>query len=170
MGVPLRHLTALLLFLSLPAAGLSAQSERITFSRWTPPPLGREIAPRPASSGGTSVVGMTAGGLIGGAVGFAGGALIGATLGGGNAICGDDACGLEEAAYGAIVGQSVLLPLGVHIANGRRGNYGYSLITSMVIGAAGIAAVHATNDGAPFIAVPVLQLVSSILIERATSK
>ena len=63
MGVPLRHLTALLLFLSLPAAGLSAQSERITFSRWTPPPLGREIAPRPASSGGTSVVGGVDAGL-----------------------------------------------------------------------------------------------------------
>ncbi len=170
MGVPLRHLTAFLLILSVPATGLSAQSEPITFARWTPPPIGREAGLRPGSSGGTSVVGMTAGGLVGGAVGFAGGALIGGILGGGNAICGDDACGLEEAAYGAVAGQSILLPLGVHIANGRRGNYGFSLITSVVIGVAGIVVVDATNDGAPFIAVPVLQLVSSILIERATSR
>ncbi len=173
MGVPVRRLTALLLLSLLPAAGLSAQSAQVTtFVRWSPPPVGGPVATlRPAApSGGTSVLGMTAGGLLGGAVGFAGGALIGATLGGGNAICGDDACGLEEAAYGAIAGQSILLPLGVHIANGRRGNYGFSLITSVVIGAAGIVAVDATNDGSPFIVVPVLQLVSSILIERATSK
>ncbi len=172
-GFPVRRLTALLLLSLLPVAGLSAQSAQVsTFARWSPPPVGGQVAAlRPASSsGGASVVGMTAGGLLGGAVGFAGGALIGATLGGGNAICGDDACGLEEAAYGAIAGQSILLPLGVHIAHGRRGNYGFSLITSVVIGAAGIVVVDATNDGAPFIAVPVLQLVSSILIERATSK
>ena len=173
MGVLVRRLTALLLLSLLPFAGLSAQSAQITtFARWSPPPVGGAVPTlRPAaSSGGTSVLGMTAGGLIGGAVGFAGGALIGATLGGGNAICGDDACGLEEAAYGAIAGQSILLPLGVHIANGRRGNYGFSLITSVVIGAAGIVVVDATNDGSPFIVVPVLQLVSSILIERATSR
>jgi hypothetical protein len=78
-------------------------------------------------------------------------------------------CGLEGLIYGAVIGESAMLPLGVHLANGHRGNYGASLLASLGIGAAGLAAAVATQEGAIMLSVPVLQLVSSIAIERATS-
>ena len=118
----------------------------------------------------SSVPGQVLLGLVGGTLGFASGLLIGHTIGGGNTICGDDACGLEEAAYGAILGEATLQPLGVHLASRRHGNYGLSLLASTGIVAAGVLAVDATNDGWPLIPVPIAQLISSILIERATAR
>lgn len=59
---------------------------------------------------------------------------------------------------------------GVHLANRRRGNYALSLLASAAIGAAGVLAVDAANDGWPLISVPIAQLISSILIERATAR
>jgi hypothetical protein len=79
-------------------------------------------------------------------------------------------CGLVGVVYGGIVGGSAFLPLGVHLANGRRGNFGLSLLTSLAIGAAGLGVAYATNEGAVMLPVPVLQIVSSILIERRTEK
>ena len=125
---------------------------------------------RSTSRGEAGIPAMAIAGVIGGTVGVFGGGLIGSAVGGGNAICGDDACGLEEAVYGAILGESVLLPLGVHLANGRRGNYGLSLLASVGIGALGILAVDASNDGIPLLVVPVAQLITSIAIERTTSR
>lgn len=167
----MRRVIALLLPLVLvSAAGLAAQARSRPLPRWAPAAGPSEgSTPRaPARERGAPVVGLVVGGLLGGAAGFGAGALVGYALGGGDLLCGDDPCGLEEAAYGAIVGQSVALPLGVHVANGGRGNYGLSLLASAAIGAAGVLVINATNDGTPFLVVPVAQLVSSILIERAT--
>ena len=72
--------------------------------------------------------------------------------------------------YGAVIGEATLLPLGVHLANHRRGNYGLSLLASAALGAAGVLAVEVANDGWPLIPIPIAQLISSILIERATSR
>jgi hypothetical protein len=58
----------------------------------------------------------------------------------------------------------------VHLANGRKGSYGQSLLASLAIGAVGFAATLASDQGAIMIAVPVVQLVASIGIERATSR
>ena len=60
---------------------------------------------------------LAAGGVVGGAVGVFGGAFAGAYLTRGS--CED--CAIVGAAYGAVIGGSALLPLGVHLANGRRG-------------------------------------------------
>lgn len=165
-----RLLLFLFLLSSALAGGVAAQHRVEPFPRWVSPRLvpsaTRQDGPAARSS---STIGMLGGGLLGGAVGFAVGALAGSAVGGGNAICGDDACGLEEAAWGAAIGESVLLPLGIHLVNRRRGNYGLSLLASAGIAGVGILAVDATNDGWPLIPVPVAQLVSSILIERATA-
>ncbi|MBK6423326.1 MAG: hypothetical protein IPF77_14140 [Gemmatimonadetes bacterium] len=155
--------------LALVALPLVAQRPAAGLPRYRASPL-VPGALRPAAPARASVTGMVLAGVTSGAIGLAGGGLIGSAVGGGNAICGDDACGLEEAVYGAIIGESVALPLGVHLANRRRGNYGLSLLASVGIGALGILAVDSSNDGWPLLAVPIGQLVSSILIERATSR
>jgi hypothetical protein len=105
-------------------------------------------------------------GVLGGAVGVFAGALAGARLT--EHDCED--CGLVGAVYGAVAGGSALLPLGVHVANHGRGNFGLSLLSSLAIGGLGLAMSSEFNSGVPMIAVPVLQIVSSILIERKTEK
>jgi hypothetical protein len=109
---------------------------------------------------------LVAGGIAGGAVGVFGGGLIGGKLREND--CED--CALEGVVYGAVAGGSALLPLGVHVANGRRGNFGLSLLSSLAIGGVGLAVALEANEAAVLIPVPVLQIVSSILIERATEK
>ena len=167
--MPFRRLGRTLAVLALVALPLTAQRQAAPLARYGAPHLPAP-AGLPSARAQASVPGMVLAGVTSGAIGVFGGGLIGSAVGGGNAICGDDACGLEEAVYGAILGESVTLPLGVHLANRGRGNYGLSLLASVGIGALGILAVDATNDGWPLLAVPVGQLVTSILIERATSR
>ncbi len=109
---------------------------------------------------------LTAGGILGGAVGVFGGALAGAYLTGNS--CED--CALVGAVYGAVTGGSTLLPLGVHLANGRRGNFGSSLLASLAVGAVGLGVAQAANSVEVMIAVPVLQIVSAVFIERGTER
>ena len=109
---------------------------------------------------------LATGGVLGGAVGVFAGALVGARLT--EHDCDD--CGLVGAVYGAVAGGSALLPLGVHVANHGRGNLGLSLSSSLAIGGVGLALAVESNSAAVLIPVPVLQIVSSILIERKTEK
>jgi hypothetical protein len=109
---------------------------------------------------------LATGGVLGGAVGVLAGAVAGARLTGND--CED--CGLVGAVYGAVAGGSALLPLGVHVANGGRGNFALSLLSSLAIGGVGLAVAHESNSAAVMIPVPVLQLVSSILIERRAGR
>jgi hypothetical protein len=109
---------------------------------------------------------LAAGGVAGGVVGVFGGAWIGASM----AEHGCEDCGIAEAIYGGIAGGSALLPLGVHLANGRRGRYGPSLLASLAIGAAGFALASATDEWRIMLGVPIAQIVSSIAIERGTSR
>ena len=78
-------------------------------------------------------------------------------------------CGLVGAVYGAVAGGSALLPLGIHIANHGRGNFGLSLLSSLAIGGLGLALASETNSASVMIPVPVAQIVTSILIERKTA-
>lgn len=134
-------------------------------------PSGRSgpIEPR-GSQEAVDVPLLAGGGLAGGAVGLFGGGVLGYTLSGGGRICGDDSCGLLGGVYGAAMGEVVLLPLGVHLANRARGNYGYSLLASAAVGAIGVGLAGATNSTELLLAVPIGQLISSVLIERATSR
>jgi hypothetical protein len=79
-------------------------------------------------------------------------------------------CALGGLLYGAVAGGSAALPVGVHLANGRRGRLGPSLLASLALGGAGLGAAALTNEYGILLAVPVAQLVSAIAIERATSR
>jgi hypothetical protein len=162
-------LAGLILVMGGPAA---ARAQRLAPPYWSrashTPSL--EYGPRPAPPPARSRVGaLIVGGLIGGAAGFFTGAYTGGTLGGGNRVCGDDPCGLEGALWGAAAGVTVGLPLGVHVANHRRGSLGEELIASMAAAGVGLAAASATNSGVPLLVVPVAQLSLSIAIEQRES-
>jgi len=165
-----------LLFLTLAATpaptALAAQQRAAPFPAWAAPEVfeagSAAAAPMPPSESGRSTARLVAGGLLGGGLGLGAGALLGGLVGGGNKICGDDPCGLDEAIFGAIGGEVVMLPLGVHLANGRRGKYLPSLAVSAAIAGVGIVLSGNGDHGEVMVAVPVAQLVSSILIERGT--
>jgi hypothetical protein len=114
---------------------------------------------------------MTLGGLAGGAVGLVGGFYVGAALA--NDDDPEDLEALAGGAVGATIGEALLLPLGVHLANGRRGSYAASALVSLGIVAGGILALQAVHYDAPgtpviLVAVPVSQIAASIGIERST--
>lgn len=154
------------------AAALSAPP-RVAGQRLAPAYLGADLPTtsdsRPGAAGSRDGA-MVLGGLAGGVVGFFAGGYAGAMAGGGNRVCGDDPCGLEEAIWGAAAGVSTFIPLGVHLANGRRGSYGAELAASLVVGVVGLGLAYNSNTGVPLLLVPVGQIVTSMLIERAAAR
>jgi hypothetical protein len=158
-----RHLVLALVVLGLPmGSGLHAQRLGTPFPSADASDPTVSAFPRQE----TPPAVMVAGGLLGGAVGVFAGGLAGLRLT--EHDCED--CGIVGAVYGAIAGGSALLPFGVHVANHRRGDFGLSLLSSLAIGGAGLAIATQTNSAAVMISVPVLQIASSILIERRTAK
>lgn len=112
---------------------------------------------------------MILGGLLGGVIGFFGGGITGALINDTD-DSEDDLAALAGFALGAVIGETLTLPLGVHLANHRQGSYGFSLLASAAITGVGIAIATSGEDRLEYlIPVPVLQLVSSILIEKSTS-
>ncbi|HEY7636687.1 MAG TPA: hypothetical protein VH763_14150 [Gemmatimonadales bacterium] len=148
----------LIVFLAFPLLADQSQAQRLT--SWL-------TVQRDSSQAGPSPILLGLGGLGAATLGTFAGAAIGAKITT-RYPCED--CGLVGLIYGGVAGGSALLPLGVHLVNGRRGNYGASLLASLGIGATGLAVAIATQEGAVMLSVPVLQLVSSIAIERATSR
>ena len=116
------------------------------------------------SSGG-NVGGMILGGVALGAAGLFGGALIGDRFQ--RFPCED--C-IEGAFYGALAGESLAIPLGVHLADHRRGNLAPALVASLGIGALGLGAAVVTDQWGILLAIPVLQVAASIGIERHTAR
>jgi hypothetical protein len=130
--------------------------------------------------------------MVGGLAGGAAGALAGGLLAGGLCALGpcDDQDGCLDryadwAVSGAVLGQSLGLALGVHLANDRQGRLPPALLASAGIGTAGLLAYwgiqrHGTDEwgntrGNPdaltaitLVAMPVLEVVTTIAIERAT--
>jgi hypothetical protein len=164
--------SALLLLLALPLVAVHSQAQQTIpllsphedrSSAPTTHPQLSLLAPNPKRS----AVLLTLGGLGAATLGTFAGAALGARVTT-RYPCED--CGLEGLIYGGVAGGSTLLPLGVHLANGRRGNYGAALLASLGIGAAGLGVAIASQEGAVMLSVPVLQLVSSIAIERGTSR
>lgn len=105
------------------------------------------------------------GGVLGGAVGLVAGGYVGARLT--EDRCED--CFLVGGIYGAVAGASTGLPFGVHLANGGRGRLPPSLAASLAIAGMGLGAAAISDNAGFMIPVPALQLLSSILIERATT-
>lgn len=105
---------------------------------------------------------LAAGGLLSAALVGAGGAWTGVQ------ITEDDCedCFLVGGAYGLLAGVSTGIPLGVHFTNRGRGDLLASLGASLALGGLGLGVAHLTHEEGVMLAVPVLQIVSSILIER----
>jgi hypothetical protein len=104
---------------------------------------------------------MMGGGLLLGAGGLIGGALIGHQFEG--SPCEDCILG---AFFGALAGESLAIPLGVHLGNGRRGDVGPALAASIGIAAAGLGAAAMSRQWGVLLTIPVLQIAASIAIER----
>ena len=78
---------------------------------------------------------------------------------------------METAAYGAIIGSSILMPIGAQVANWRRRRSRIFLLTLLgvvSIAIAGLIATFATGLEWVIVAIPVLQLVSCVLIQWTT--
>ena len=111
------------------------------------------------------LLGIALGGLLGGAIGYLAGGLIGALSCDWNV---KEAGCLESSVYGAVIGNSIMIPIGVQVANWQRGNPSLFLLTLLVAGgiaAAGLAAYYATGVERAVIALTVLQLVSCVAIQ-----
>ena len=84
-------------------------------------------------------------------------------------------CGIAGLVIGGAIGEVVGLPLGVHLANRRRGSYGKALLASLGVVAAGLLVAGLTEEDAGgrdlvLIAIPITQLAVTISIERATGR
>jgi hypothetical protein len=115
---------------------------------------------------------LVAGGLLAGAAGFFGGALAGAALT--ECEVEDDYCVLGGAIVGAGIGESLLMPVGVHVGDAGRGDLAPGMLASAAIGAAGLAGLYISDfdpPAAPVIVVvaPLAQLLATIAIERSTA-
>jgi hypothetical protein len=119
-----------------------------------------------------SIAGPIAGGLFAGAIGFFGGAFVGYGID--TAISDgyyDEYDGLAGLVIGAPIGESLLMPVGVHLANGRRGNLPLAMLASMGIAGTGIAIAASSYESAAIV-LPlsaVSQLIACVAIERTTS-
>lgn len=129
-----------------------------------------ERAEEPLDAGTTAR--LAGAGILGGTIGLVSGLYLGAVMSGAD-DAGEDLDWLSGAVAGAAVGEGLLLPLGVHLANGGEGSWTEAAVASLGIAALGLLAleaVHYDPPGAPVIlvAVPLSQLAASIAIERAT--
>ena len=113
-------------------------------------------------------LGMGLGGLLAGITGVVAGGFAGAVVerGGG---CDGDWCGFAGAVHGAAAGSAVMVPVGVHLTNRRRGNLGRAMLYSLGVTAVGVAVAHATDDGIPILLIPLAQIVVSVAAETATT-
>jgi hypothetical protein len=109
---------------------------------------------------------LVMGGLGLGVVGVFLGGYAGARIEENGGCAGDEFCGLAGALVGATVGETLLLPAGVHIANHQRGSYALDLGAAGLVALGGWLLTVATNDGVALLAIPVGQLVTAVLIER----
>jgi hypothetical protein len=129
----------------------------------------REPAAQNQGSAGISVLA----GLGLGLGGFAAGGLVGAVIA--SDCSGGEWCQLEGAFYGAAAGGTLGMALGVHLGNGRRGSLALDFLTGAAVWGAGIGIAAASDwdgtvSGVAFVTVPIVQFVSTIVVERAIGR
>jgi hypothetical protein len=116
---------------------------------------------------------MAAYGLLTGAAGFVVGGLLGAALVGEYDSSDSWVGALQGAIVGGTIGESLMLPVGVHLANDRRGDLLVTMPTSLAIGAAGAwigRRLDRTGHAWPVLVLtPIAQLAASIGLERHTA-
>lgn len=116
---------------------------------------------------------LVLGGLAGGALGLYAGAYAGFAVEQAGVQAGIWELSSEYvpagALLGALIGETLLLPLGVHVANGRQGAYWSSALASAGVMAVGLL-VAVPTGGVALLVIPVGQLYTSIRTERATAQ
>lgn len=159
---------AALLALALLLSPAIADAQRLTEARGGAAPavdtasratLSPTIDPTYPRNGAMAFTGtlFAAGGI------FAGGYIgAGMACGGAN---GDDWCELGGAIVGALVGEMIMLPLGVHIASDRS-SYGKKLLVSSAVMLGGMVLAPLTG-GISLLAAPPLQLMTVMGVEKA---
>lgn len=125
-------------------------------------------------SSGRSVPALVFAGLVAGGVGMFVGGYSGALITD-DPNNYDDVDFLPGLIWGATLGESVMLPVGVHLANRRQGKVIPAILASTAIGLGGVALAIAAQDRTPVPGLilgltPVAQLAASIAIERATAR
>lgn len=116
---------------------------------------------------------LTLAGIASAAVGALGGAYLGYKLdyNGFNWGCehGCEDPGLLGAVGGWFIGSALTTPLGVHLANGSRGDLSRAYVSSGVIAGVGLGALFLVGSPAgaiPLWGAPLAQVVSAVVIER----
>ncbi len=124
-----------------------------------------QIRTKPSSAGGAIVTGLLMGGL-----GFVGGALVGVAAGcTTNSSCIENEV-LEGALVGAIIGEILLLPIGVHIGNRQAGSLGVDLVASLLGGLSTVGIVFATNSESLFWIGAIGQVALTVTLERSIGR
>ncbi len=126
-------------------------------------------SPSARTSEPASAAQVIGGGVLGAVAAIALGQIAYQAAGGGR-LCGDDPCGLVVGILSTAIFEPVLVPLGAHFANHRRGNLGLSLLASSAAGAGALLLWNVTDTPEPFVALaPIVQIAVAALVERATS-
>ena len=105
-------------------------------------------------------------GAVGGVAGMYGGLIIGASIE--NDPYADDIT--TGMALGFIAGEMLMLPVGVHLGNRRKGSFLADLAVSTVVGAGAIFVTSVSNDGTPLLIGALVQYASVVAVERATAR
>lgn len=109
-----------------------------------------------------SLAGAVIGGVAGSVVGFVGGALIGVSVYESHEPFGD----VVTAFLAGSAGETICLAGGVHIGNGCHGRFDKDLLISALIAAAGAELAIAKEDGKILLAIPIVQLIATVYVER----
>lgn len=127
------------------------------------------MRPQPAE-----VAGLRAAGAAGAVVGGLGGAYLGYAMEQASGCAGEELCGLVGAILGGLVGEIAMVPIAIHLANGRRGDLPTNIRDSGGVFVAGLMLAGVTSAvvgpvGAVIaIAVPLVQIDMAVGIERRT--
>lgn len=144
-----------------------------------PVPAGPGRAPlvalrTPYASAPEGSVGRAVGfGLLLGVAGFAGGALIGSAASD-ECLNADDICIPQAAFFGAAGGGTLGMAAGVHLGNRRRGKFLLDFLVAAAVWGTGIAIAAGSEDqdlrAAVLIAIPIVQLGTTVAVERSTGR
>jgi hypothetical protein len=140
----------------------------------TPPiavPTGTTPAPLPSAQvDGRSAGTLVAVGLLAAAGSFIGGAYLGGMIENEFAPCSCDDPGLRGALRGAALTPPLVVPVAVHLANGRRGSFLRTLGGSLLGGAAVAAVALASNSlEIGVFGTPIGALIGSVVAEVTTT-
>ena len=137
----------------------------------TSPPIAAQAIGRPSEEIPISPLPSILAGAGLGAAGFVVGGLSMGLLW--STQCGPEQfCGVTGALLGAAIGATLGLPLGVHLGNRRRGSYLLDVVTGVGVWVAGIGVIGLSDGNytvrdITFVAMPIAQLVGTVLVERA---